>query len=327
MTTVSIILPINSTKFLDQAIESVLKQNFDHSKMELLIIFQGLSRHEILSFIPAKSSVSIKLIENLQDGLVSSLNMGLTVAKGEFISRIDGDDVMMETRIAKQIDYLESNPEIWVVGGHIALIDERSNMIKVKKYQISDAIIRARILEESPVAHPAVTFRKTKIQDIGGYRNLTSEDTDLWLRVLKLGKISNLDEVVINYRVHQNQLTQLPINQSAAPRNAVWLSHFLRENLEVDMPNSPNSELLWVEENLNRFKRNWRERLIFSQRWAPQSQMNMYLAELKAKTKFNQIVALGYLLSRHPFMVASWLRFKVLRLYFVSSYSYKKIGF
>ena len=327
MTKVSVLIPVNSITYIKETIESVYNQSFEPEEMELVIITQGIPEKKILELIPNSKKIKVSVTENPEKGIASSLNLGLLIAQGEFISRIDGDDIMMENRITNQVRFLESHPDVLVVGGHIALIDEYSKFYRVKEYEASDENIRARILERSPVAQPAVTFRKVKIQEIGGYRSLYSEDTDLWLRVLKVGKIANLDEIVIKYRVHTNQFTQEKINTTSTPRNAVWLSHLLRENFKEDLPGISESEVEWLERKVSEFQGNWREKLILSEKWSPTSEINSHLVQIKAMKIFKRPIFMCILLLRHPFLVLGWLKFKIQRVVFIYSKSYKKIGF
>lgn len=194
-------------KFLEDAIESILTaQNVE---LELIAVADGsakLSSRDVAQTFAHDSRVLIA--ENPGQGRVAALNYGISLASHEFIGRMDSDDISMPDRLAKQAEYLNSHPDVNVVGGSIQLMDKAGNLGRVQQYRPS---IKSRLKKpiHPPVAHPATMFRKSVWNQVGGYRENYPlvDDQDLWLRMLDRGEIHNLGEVVLHYRIHEDQLS------------------------------------------------------------------------------------------------------------------------
>lgn len=202
---ISVILPVyNGEAYIREAIESILKQTF--SNFELIIINDGSSDNsgKILHDLAASDS-RIVLIERQNTGLVTTLNEGIEKARGEFIARMDADDVAMPERFALQHARMVAEPELGVLGSFIKIIDKFGCFIRLGDYPVTP-IETARFLEHGcPVAHPTVMMRREAVLKAGGYRKAFShcEDYDLWLRISELGyRIANLPEALLNYRMH-----------------------------------------------------------------------------------------------------------------------------
>jgi len=324
---VSILLPTLSTEFISEALGGIANQSFDHSQIELLIISTGLNEDDLKAQFPKDFDIATRLMTCESRGISASLNLGLEESNAEFIARIDSDDIMLADRIANQVKFLDDNPEYAVVGGHINLINNNSEIIGSKRYWTSDEQIRSRILEKSPVAHPAVMFRKEFVQMIGGYRQLPSEDTDLWIRILPFWKIANLDQFVINYRLHPNQTSNYSINSTSIPRDLVWISHFLRLKSESDLPDFIEAAPQWIEKHKYEFRRNVLFRFALDDRWLINPHLENLLNQAKAagNRRRTQIILLVF--SRHPRIFLAWAWFRFLRVLFVYCKCYKRIGF
>jgi glycosyltransferase involved in cell wall biosynthesis len=192
-------------KFLSQAMESIFNQTLQPS--EVILIEDGILTAELHTVIEnyqlAKPVIKVyKLPQNV--GLGSALNYGLTLCKFDLVARMDSDDVAHNDRFEKQITFLNQNPEVHVLGGHIHEFEvEPGDMNKQKKVPITkeDVIQFARL--RNPVNHPTVVFRKEAILSVGSYRHMPLfEDYYLWLRLLKAGFcIENLDSEVLYFRV------------------------------------------------------------------------------------------------------------------------------
>jgi glycosyltransferase involved in cell wall biosynthesis len=139
-------------------------------------------------------------------GLSSSANLGLQLAKGKYIARFDSDDICLINRLALQVSFLESNPDVSVLGGSLEIINDDGVTTSYRNYPLDpDAIARGMHLTAT-MAQPTVMFRKFLLDKYGFYNPSFpfSEDLDLWLRWLNVGvKFSNLPEVLIKYRQKQ----------------------------------------------------------------------------------------------------------------------------
>lgn len=324
---VSILLPTLSADYIGETIQSISRQDFDHSKMELIIVATRIGDEELIRKFPTEFDIDTRILHCEEKGISASLNLGITVSKGEYIVRIDSDDIMFDSRISEQVEFLDSNRDISVVGGHIEIIDSHSNTVGFKKYQLSDTQIRSRILEQSPLAHPAVTMRKSTIERIGGYRNLPSEDTDLWVRILSTEKIANIDHTVIKYRIHSDQTSNYEINLTSLPRDLVWVSHFLRINSKEDLPQPNENVSDWIKSNKKNLCRNPYVRFALSSKWLVHPIIQEGLARSKQLRGPKKVSNIFVLFLDRPYDLLSWLVFRALRNIFIFLKLYKRIGF
>ncbi|MCM1440123.1 MAG: glycosyltransferase [Roseburia sp.] len=143
--------------------------------------------------------------ENL--GLTKSLNRGIPLAKGEYIARMDSDDISTPERFEKQVAYLEANPEISALSGNVEIYDERGSFLYTKKFPLTHQECYKRISKGSPLSHPCVMIRKKVFEDGIRYNEKyrTSQDIALWFDMLANGcKIANLDIPLLKFEYDQN---------------------------------------------------------------------------------------------------------------------------
>jgi glycosyltransferase involved in cell wall biosynthesis len=214
MLEVSVILPVyNCEKYIGEAVNSILSQKFD--SFELIVINDG-SKDDTLSILNAYNDSRLRIITNdANKGLVHSLNLAIEIAEGQFICRMDADDICDEYRLIKQYQFLIKNPDINVVGCQGYYIDENSKILNKKRWRKNKLLIEFFcLLGESPVGHPFSMIRKNSILEVGVYREqyFRAEDKDLWLRIFKGGgKFYNLKDNLFYYRIHPNQITDSKI--------------------------------------------------------------------------------------------------------------------
>lgn len=198
---ISVLLPVyNAERFIDEAIKSILEQTY--TNFELLILNDGSTDNTSALIESYRLDSRIQVIEHENMGLVGTLNKGLSLAKGLYIARMDADDIAHHTRFEKQIDYLENNPEVAVLGTAINLIDEDGLFIRTICHP-SRPKLDSAMLSGNFLAHPTAMIRACALESISGYRNafLQAEDYDLWLRLKSQGYIlDNLKEVLLDYR-------------------------------------------------------------------------------------------------------------------------------
>lgn len=208
---ISVILPVNRDDgFLEQAVNSILNQTY--SSFELLIIANNCN-NELWDKIQLirKKDIRIQAHRLNLGGLVFALNYGLNIAKYEYIARMDADDIALSNRFKLQIDFLEKNPEIVILGTQIAYIDElnKERPIKASFLPVGSKDLCKISYLKCPLYHPTVMFRKTPIMKIGAYKyGFYGEDYELWLRCMHEGyNIANLEEILLKYRIHSSQLS------------------------------------------------------------------------------------------------------------------------
>jgi glycosyltransferase involved in cell wall biosynthesis len=205
---VTVLMPVyNGGDYLHQAIDSILNQSYKN--IEFLIINDG-STDSGVQVIENYKDNRIRLINNEDNkGLVYSLNLGLKEAKGEYIARMDADDISLQDRLLKQIDFLAKNPEIGICGTSIKVFGEGRREVSFK-YPRTHEECRVRLLSNTCFAHPTVVFRKSVIEENGiKYKSefFPAEDFELWAVNAGRIKYANIPEALYEYRVHRKQIS------------------------------------------------------------------------------------------------------------------------
>jgi glycosyltransferase involved in cell wall biosynthesis len=237
-TRVSVILPVrNGGSYLPLAVESVLQQTF--GSFELLVIDDASSDGSISLLEPmATRDPRLRLLRNPGSGLVAALNFGLSQAQAEFVARMDADDIALPERLSRQVEFLETMPEISVVGTQVAFIDATGILTGEQPSFPTEPkeITRALIARGCVVRHPSVLARKTSLLSVGGYRPACdkAEDYDLWLRLVDGDRIANLPEVLLHYRVHPLQISNGINLQQRFSRDLALLAWRARRAGETD---------------------------------------------------------------------------------------------
>jgi glycosyltransferase involved in cell wall biosynthesis len=197
----------NAEKYISEAIESILNQSFENFEF---IIINDCSTDNTLEIIKRYSSQDsrIKLINNKENlGLTSSLNKAIKSSKGKYIARMDDDDISEKTRFEKQIEFLEKNKDIDIVGSFAKNIDEEGNILNDRTVPLNHDEIINILPKLSPLIHPAIIFRKKSLGKIGFYNEKfrTSQDYEMWFRAMAAGlKFQNLPLYLVKYRVNDN---------------------------------------------------------------------------------------------------------------------------
>ncbi len=206
---VSVVIPVfNAQAFLKDAIASILEQSFRN--IEVICVNDGSTdgTSEILEWFREKDS-RIRLIQQANSGIVEALNNGCMAARGSWICRMDADDLAVPNRLSRQIEYVEELERrripVVALGTSILEIDERSRPIGVQSLPTEhDAIVR-RLEEGRPgLFHPTALIRRSTFGQVGGYRKEYQwiEDHDLWMRLSQHGRLANLQEPLLCYRLH-----------------------------------------------------------------------------------------------------------------------------
>lgn len=211
---ISVIMSVykEPTEWLKQAIDSIINQTFDN--FEFVIISDnpnGIENIALLNEYANKDS-RIRLIFNEENvGLTKSLNKGLAVAKGYYLARMDADDISMPTRFEKQYQYMESHPQVIVLGTAIKYFGRGAWKKGTDAIRYMDAEIRAQMLLDNCIAHPTVFIRKSVLDEHGltydeNYRQ--SQDIRLWEQLMPYGEFANLKEKLLKYRLSDQQITK-----------------------------------------------------------------------------------------------------------------------
>ncbi|MDB5302358.1 MAG: glycosyl transferase family 2 [Phycisphaerales bacterium] len=222
----SVVLPVyNVERYLPAAMDSVLTQTF--ADFELIAIDDGSGDRSlaVLRRYEARDS-RLRIISRPNTGIVGALNEGISFAHGDLIARMDGDDLSMPNRFAKQIQFLAEHPDHVAVGCQVLLMDEDGLPICLKKDTqfTHERIDHAHLHNGWPLVHPAVMMRRSAIEAVGGYRTRFQwqEDLDLFLRLAEVGKLANLPDVLLHYRQHFNSVCWKRKEEQASLRAALY---------------------------------------------------------------------------------------------------------
>lgn len=230
---VTVLLPVyNAEEFLAEAIESVLNQSF--KDFEFMIINDG-SKDNSLSVIKhyAEKDSRINLISRPNKGLVKTLNEGISKAKGEYIARMDSDDVSVKSRLKKEVEFLDSNPGVGMVGSNYTIIDAKGKRLVTTNVFTHHDDLKLCLITCNQFGHGSVMMRKSVLEKVGNYDGKVGhvEDYDLWQRISRVSKISNFEEPLYLWRKTEGSISNanldLQIQQTFALRDKAF-DHFLR---------------------------------------------------------------------------------------------------
>lgn len=206
---VSVILPVrNGELYLTKAIQSILNQSL--SDFELVIIDDSSIDASLRIAKRFRDQRIILLTNNTPIGVAESLNIGIKVAKGAFIARMDADDIARPNRLYVQLKFLENNPQVGVVGSWVEVIDEREKYKQILRTPVNDKDIMRYMIHTNPFIHPSVMLRKSLIDIYGGYDSKIegAEDYDLWVRLSRFTKLENIPKPLIKYRIHKKSISK-----------------------------------------------------------------------------------------------------------------------
>ncbi len=226
---VSIICPIHGDGiFLSKTLNSIRSQTFQGS-IEIILILDRCSENVFSIIDSFQESLTITKVISKSPGLVAALNLGLQVASGKYIARIDADDLMAMERVEKQFSFMELNQEVIILGSSVIEIDENDNHIGLRNYPTNAQTMYRSLSKQCTIAHPSVMFRRFDIIKLGSYRPFFehSEDYDLWLRARDYGKILSLSSPLTFYRIHPGQITNIQLNLRLFGAYSAQINNFL----------------------------------------------------------------------------------------------------
>lgn len=200
---------------VEKAIRSILNQTY--KDFELLIIDDS-TKIETVTMINALALEDKRIIvirQNERIGFVPALNIGLNMARGKYVSRMDGDDIALPEKLALQINFLDSHPLVDILGSAIFIINKDGISTSERTYPLSHSSIKLFTIFRSPFAHPTVVMRRTILDKNFRYDETLkrSEDIDLWLRLLNAGyQFANMPDKLLQYRVIGDLATKRTID-------------------------------------------------------------------------------------------------------------------
>jgi glycosyltransferase involved in cell wall biosynthesis len=204
---VSVLMPVwNAERYLAGAIESILTQTF--ANFELLIIDDG-STDRTPIVIRDYHDHRIRRIENEKNiGITKSLNLGLEQVRGEYVARMDADDISSPQRLARQVECLDANPQVALVTSRTSKVDARGARLDVIQTPVESEVLRRRLRIGNCIAHGSVMMRTDALRSIGGYDESMerAQDYDLWLRLSERHDLMSLPETLYAWREHDDSV-------------------------------------------------------------------------------------------------------------------------
>jgi hypothetical protein len=200
----------NGERYLASALESVLGQTF--AQFQFLVIDDGSTdgSMKILRRY-ARHDVRLKIVSRENRGLVATLNEGLAIAQGEFVARMDADDISLPRRLEMQVAHMEAHDDVVCLGGYYQLIDHRGRLLTTMQPPHDHPALEEQLLAgHTPICHPSAMMRRAVALGAGGYdpKMMLAEDLDLWLRLGEIGNLAVLPAPVVQYRLHGKSVSE-----------------------------------------------------------------------------------------------------------------------
>jgi glycosyltransferase involved in cell wall biosynthesis len=301
----------NGEKYLREAIDSILNQTF--KDFEFLIIDDG-STDSSAEIIRSYTDSRIRLIQNEKNiGLTRSLNKGLKLAQGEYIARMDADDISLPERLKKQVKYLDNHPEIGVLGTRFFEIDMNGNVRREICIPLDKRNIEKQLYRVNCFCHSSTMMRMSCIKKVGLYDETLkyAQDYELWLRMIDVCEVQNHPELLHKWRY--NTRTGISVKKSSKQnKNAEEIrKKHIKRKLEADLIDykyltqlvraNPNDKLIasfFFREHEKSKNHDFAERLTYFQ-----------LKYLNENKKWNRAKVLQYLLKsliNNPLNFGAW---------------------
>lgn len=218
----------NGEKYLREAVDSILGQTF--TDFEFVIVDDG-STDRTADILGSYGDGRIRVIRNASNlGLIDSLNKGIEHCRGEYVARMDCDDRSLRERLSKQVAFMDSHPEVGASGTWVTHIDTEGRATGVTRTPVG-----ARMMYEfwrpPPLIHPSAIIRRSHLQRLRYEAEAKSaEDYDLWLRFIREHRLDNLPECLLDYRIHDESVSQSDTSGQLARAHGVFMK---RVGLEV----------------------------------------------------------------------------------------------
>lgn len=211
MPRVSVVMSVyNGEPYLREAIDSILTQTY--ADFEFVIIDDG-STDESANIIRSYIDARIRFVQQENRGLPAGLNQGIGLSTGEYIARMDADDISELSRLARQVRYMDDNPSCVLVGTGASLIDKDGLLLhSMTMPRGQDDNIRELQRGASPFIHGSVMFKKVAVSQCGYYdeRSTGHEDWVLWTKMIRLGEMTNLPQILYRHRLTPEAITTMP---------------------------------------------------------------------------------------------------------------------
>lgn len=232
----------NAERTIHRALDSMLNQTY--SNFEIIVINDASNDKtgQILEEYKKKDN-RIKVYHNSHNlGVAKNLNYGLGLCSGKYIARMDADDFSYPERLEKQVNYMEMNPNIGVLGTAICKVMEQRKIRLITKFPTDSEDIRCRLLFNIQAVHPTIMFRKAIFDDLNlKYPECPAEDYALFASMITKVSMANLDEILLDYYVETDSQMTTVLKQRIRMDNAAISRKTVEDVLGVDTSPYPDS--------------------------------------------------------------------------------------
>jgi len=205
MSKVTVLMPVyNAELYIRKAIDSIINQTFDDFEF---LIFNDGSTDSSADIIRSYTDKRIKFCDSHQNqGHVYHLNHGIEIATGEYIARMDADDISLPTRLKEQVNFMDRSPNVGICGTWFKFI----NSSYIVKHPTDDSQIRLALLNNCAIGHPTVMLRTGLLRRFNLRYDLSlvpAEDYLMWVKLTQHCKLANIPKVLLEYRIHSYQIS------------------------------------------------------------------------------------------------------------------------
>ena len=232
---ISVVMPVyNAEKYVAEAVESILQQTYTDFEFIIIDDCSTDNSYGILQTYAAKD-IRIRLFKNdVNNKLPKTLNFGIAQSNGKYIARMDADDISLPERFAKQVEFMESHPEIGVCGSFAVAFNYVSQNQQIMAVQITHELIKSyNLFVCCNIIHPTIIARRELFAKVSGFLFDESlgglaEDYALWIDMLYKGVIfANLQNALLKYRLSSSQTTNV-----LKPQIEIFTSELIKKNLK-----------------------------------------------------------------------------------------------
>ena len=250
---VTVLMPVyNAAATVREAVDSVLAQTY--GDFEFLIIDDG-SSDETARIVRSYDDPRIRSESNGQNlGVVRTLNKGLDLARGEYLVRMDADDVSLPDRLARQVAFMDEHPTVGACGSWVVTMGDKT--ADILRYPCAPEDIKAHLLFYNVIVHPSVCLRQAafpanELRYDEGFPH--AEDFELWQRACRAFPLANIDRVLLRHRIHEHSVTRR--NQSAQAETLRRIDYRSLMELGID----PDEEQLSLHRRISEYGQNYRD--------------------------------------------------------------------
>ena len=233
---VTVVVPVfNGQSFIINALDSLAEQTYQN--LQVIIVDDGSTDGTSkLCKLWCETHAGFEYHFQANAGISAAINLGISLADGKYIARMDADDIADRTRVSKQVEYLDKNSDVDIVSSGYTPFFNEDEFLPPVIHPSNPKVIALLLCFCSPVCHPSVMAR-TEVFDKYRYSSsAVAEDHDLWCRLASTHKIGNISESLLFYRLHSNSLTKRKFSKIRWATLAGGFSYYLQNyNLFHDL--------------------------------------------------------------------------------------------